>query len=175
MKASFLTLLAAFALTIGTAAAQAPEGGMPGGGYGRMQGNPEEMAKRQTERMTQELGLNADQAAKVQQIQTARAQEMQAMRGQAGGDRDKMREQMQASRAKYDAQYKEVLTADQYTKYTSMQANRMNRGGGPGMGGPGPDANIDKMKAKTKDGDKIKAKEDKVKVKADGVKTKAEN
>lgn len=177
MKASFLTLLAAFALTIGTAAAQTspPDGAPQGGGYGRMQGSPEEIAKRQTERMTQELGLNADQAAKVQQIQTARAQEMQAMRGQAGGDRDKMREQMQASRAKYDAQYKEVLTADQYTKYTTMQADRMNRGGGPGMGGPGPDANIDKMKAKTKDGDKIKAKEDKVKVKADGVKTKAEN
>jgi protein CpxP len=178
MKASFLTLLAAFALSIGTAAAQnsPPDGAPQGGGYGRMQGTPEEMAKRQTERMTQELGLNADQAAKVQQIQTARAQEMQAMRGQGGGDRDKMREQMQASRTKYDAQFKEVLTADQYTKYTSMEANRMNRGGGrPGMGGPGPDANIEKMKAKTKDGDKIKVKEDKVKVKADGVKTKAEN
>jgi Spy/CpxP family protein refolding chaperone len=182
MKASLLTLLAAFALTIGTAAAQtSPDGGGMqggGGGYGRMQGTPEEMAKRQTERMTKELGLNADQATKVQQIQTARVQEMQAMRGQAGGDRDKMREQMQASRTKYDAQFKEVLTADQYTKYTSMEGNRMNRGGGPGMGRPGmdtPGADVEKLKAKTKDGDKIKAKEDKVKVKADGVKVKAEN
>jgi Spy/CpxP family protein refolding chaperone len=181
MKAPFLTLLAACALTIGTAAAQTspPDGGRMqggGGGYGRMQGSPDEMAKRQTERMTQELGLNADQAAKVQQIQTARVQEMQTMRGQAGGDRDKMREQMQASRTKYDAQFKEVLTADQYTKYTSMEANRMNRGGGmgrPGMGAPGAD--VDKLKAKTKDGEKIKAKEDKLKVKADGVKVKSDN
>lgn len=179
MKVSFLTLLAAFALTIGTAAAQTTDGSRMqggGGGYGRMQGSPDEMAKRQTERMTKELGLNADQTAKVQQIQTARVQEMQAMRGQAGGDRDKMREQMQASRTKYDAQFKEVLTADQYTKYTSMESNRMNRGGG--MGRPGtdaPGADVDKLKAKTKDGKKIKAKEDKLKVKADGVKVKSDN
>lgn len=128
-------------------------------GRGRMQGNPEEMAKRQTQRMTQELGLNADQATKVQQIMMARSQEMQAMRGQGDGDRDKIREQMQASRTKYSAQFKEVLTADQYTKYSEMEANRMNRGGGRGMGGPGMDGtNVDKMKTKTKDGDKVKIK-----------------
>ena len=90
MKTYLLPLLAAFALTVGTAAAQttpttSDAAGMQGQGrgYGRMQGSPEEMAKRQTERMTQELGLNADQAAKVQQIMVARGQEMQAMRGQA--------------------------------------------------------------------------------------------
>ncbi|MDO7849495.1 hypothetical protein Q5H92_24230 [Hymenobacter sp. M29] len=187
MKKSLLLLLAACAITIGSAAAQTTSGdagGMQGGmqGGGRMQGNPEEMAKRQTERMTQELGLSADQSAKVQQIMMARGQEMQAMRGQAGGDRDKMREQMQASRTKYDAQFKEVLTADQYTKYTTMEANRMNRGGrGPGMGGPGMDGrpvdgeSIEKMKAKTDDGEKVKVKGDKVKTKADGVKMKTEN
>lgn len=180
MKKSLLLLLAACAFTLGTAAAQtAPDGpGMQGpGGYGRMQGNPDEMAKRQADRMTQELGLSADQTAKVQQILLARGQEMQAMRGQAGGDRDKMREQMQASRTKYDAQFKEVLTPDQYTKYTTMQAERMNRGGrGPGMGGPGmgpaDGPGIDKMKAKTDDGEKIKVKGDKVKTKADKEKDK---
>ncbi len=191
MKVSFLPLLAALALTTGVAAAQPtpPQGGpMQDRGPGRpMPGNPDEMARHQTERMTRELGLNADQAAKVQQIQTARAQEMQAMRGQAGADRDKMREQMQASRTKYDAQFKEVLTADQYTKYTAMETDRMKRGGGPGMGHPGPGpgmarpgmetpaADVDKLKAKTKDGRKIKAKEDKLKLKEDGVKIKAED
>ena len=140
-----------------------------------MQGTPDEMAKRQADRMTQELGLSADQSAKVQQIILARGQEMQAMRGQAGGDRDKMREQMQTSRTKYDAQFKEVLTADQYTKYTAMQSDRMNRGGGRGMSGPGDGATIDKMKAKTDDGEKIKVKGDKVKAKADKVKMKTDN
>ncbi|MFD2720895.1 DUF4890 domain-containing protein [Hymenobacter monticola] len=176
MKKYLLPLFAAFAFTIGTAAAQttttttteAPGMQGPGRGYGRMQGSPEEMAKRQTERMTQELGLSADQATKVQQIMMARGQEMQSMRGQGqGGNREAMREQMQASRTKYDAQFKEVLTADQYTKYTAMQADRMNRGGGRGMGGPGMDGpGIEKMKAKADGGDKVKMKEDKLKLKA---------
>ena len=162
MNKSLLPLLAAFALTVGTASAQTTEtrpgpGAMEG--RGRMQGSPDEMAKRQSERMSKELGLNADQTTKVQQILLARGQEMQAMRSQArdAGTRDQMREQMQANRTKYDAQFKEVLTADQYTKYTTMEGNRMNRGGGPGMG----DANIKKMKAKSTDGDKVKVKADK--------------
>jgi hypothetical protein len=117
------------------------------------------MAKRQADRMTQELGLNADQTAKVQQILLARGQEMQAMRGQArdAGNRDQMRTQMEASRTKYDEQFKAVLTPEQYTKYTTMQADRMNRGGGPGMDA----SEIKKMKAKSTDGDKIKVKGDK--------------
>ena len=173
MKINFLPLLAAFALTIGTAAAQttpttpAAPGQMEGRGYGRMQqGNPEEMAKRQSERLTQELGLSADQTAKVQQILLARGQEMQAMRGQArdASNRDQMRTQMEANRAKYDAQFKEVFTADQYTKYTTMQADRMNRGGGSrGYG-----------QATTVSGvDKVKMKEGKIKIKADKAEKKA--
>ncbi|GAB2863792.1 hypothetical protein [Hymenobacter ruber] len=164
MKKFLFPLLAVCALTVGTAAAQttttSPDAGAMQG-RGRMQGNPDEMAKRQADRMTQELGLNADQTAKVQQILLARGQEMQARRGQArdAGNREQMREQMQAGRAKYDAQFKEVLTADQYTKYTTMQADRMNRGGGPGMGMDASD--VKKMKAKSTDGDKIKVKADK--------------
>ena len=156
MKKSLFALLAAFALTVGTAAAQtttpADAGAMQD--RGRIQGSPDEIARRQTERMTQELGLNADQTAKVQQILLARGQETQAMRGQArdAGNRDQMREQMQAGRARYDAQFKEVLTADQYTKYTTMQTNRMNRGGSPGVEG----IDINKMKTNSVDGDKIK-------------------
>lgn len=167
MKKLLFPLLAVCALTAGTAAAQStatrPDGAAPGAidgrGNGRMQGTPDEMAKRQAERMTQELGLTADQTAKVQQIMLARGQEMQAMRGQArdAGNRDQMREQMQASRTKYDSQFKEVLTADQYTKYTAQQADRMSRGPGPGMPG-GMDGNLDKMKTKSADGDKIKVK-----------------
>jgi protein CpxP len=161
MKKFLFPLLAVCALAVGTAAAQTTPAADAGTmqGRGRMQGNPDEMAKRQADRMTQELGLNADQSAKVQQILLARGQEMQAMRGQArdAGNRDQMREQMEAGRAKYDAQFKEVLTADQYTKYTTMQADRMNRGGGSGMGG----ADVKKMKAKSTDGDKIKVKADK--------------
>ncbi|TPG72203.1 Spy/CpxP family protein refolding chaperone [Hymenobacter nivis] len=155
MKKYMFPLLAAFALTIGAASAQTtpPAGGRP---------SPEQMAARQSERMTQELGLSADQTNKVQQIMAARDQEMQAMRGQMQGGtatREQMRDQMMAGRTKYDAQFKTVLTPDQYTKYTAMQAERMQRGrGGRGMG-PRRDSTDTKGK--------VKIKKDKLKVKAE--------
>ena len=105
--------------------------------------------------MTEELGLNANQTAKVQQILLTRGQEMQAMRSQAqgGGDRSQMREQMQANRTKYEAQFNAVLTPEQYTKFSAMQADRMNRGGGSNAGG--------------QQAGKVKIKKDKIKIKAD--------
>ncbi|SFQ47864.1 hypothetical protein [Hymenobacter arizonensis] len=162
MKSFLMPLMAAFALTVGTAAAQtttqtAPAyGAQEGRGYGRSQGTPEEMASRQSQRMAQELSLSADQTTRVQQILLARTQEMQAMRGQGrdATNRDQMRTQMEANRTKYDTQFKEVLTADQYTKYTAMQADRMKRGGGPGRG-YGQRDGVDKVKIK---GDKVKMK-----------------
>ncbi|ALW87050.1 hypothetical protein AUC43_19425 [Hymenobacter sedentarius] len=174
MKPSLFPLLAAFALTIGTAAAQTTtttppaQGQMEGRGYGRMQGNPEEMATRQSQRMAQELGLNADQTAKVQQILLARGQEMQAMRGQARDEsnRDQMRTQMEASRTKYEEQFKAVLTPEQYTKYTTMQADRMNRGGG-GRGGRGYGQGQDQAQGQGIEAGKVKMKDDKIKIKAD--------
>ncbi|MBD2766343.1 hypothetical protein IC235_00375 [Hymenobacter sp. BT664] len=140
MKTHLLPLLAAFALTLGTAAAQTTTqntsaGATVGRGHDRAQGNPEAMATRQSQRLSQELGLNADQTAKIQQILLARGQEMQAMRSQARtGDRSQLRTQMDANRSKYDEQVKAVLTADQYTKYTALQNDRMNHGRWGGLG-----------------------------------------
>lgn len=150
MKKFLLPLLA---LALSATAASAQTGPGPGG---RPQRTPEEMATRQTEGLTKQLGLSADQAAKVQQIMLARDQEMLAMRGQmqAGtGDRKQMRDQMLAGRTKYEDQLKAVLTPDQFTKYTAMQANRRERGRGLNMPKEG--------KVKAKDGKvKIKAKTD---------------
>lgn len=158
MKKFLFPLLAALTLSVGAAqaqtATQAPVQGGP-------QGSPDQMAARQTERLTQALGLSADQTTKVQQIVAARDQEMQAMRGQVQSGavtRDQMRDQMMAGRAKYDAQFKTVLTPDQYTKYTAMQAERMQRGGqgmGQNMGqgtnqGASPDSTAQKGKVKIK-------------------------
>jgi protein CpxP len=163
MKKFLFPLLAAFALTVGTAAAQTTTPAMSDAGAmqgrGRMQGSPDEMAKRQAERLTKELGLTADQTTKVQAILLARTQEMQAMRGQGrDGDRSQMREQLLAGRAKYEAQFKEVLTPDQYTKFTALQADRMERA--RDMRDNRPSTDVKKMKAKTTDGDKVKVKAD---------------
>ena len=163
MKKYLFPLLAAFALSAGAAQAQATT---PAPTQGGPQGSPDQMAARQTERMTQALGLSADQTTKVQAILAARDQEMQGMRGQVQSGavtREQMRDQMMAGRAKYDAQFKTVLTPDQYTKYTAMQAERMQRGGqgmAQGMGqGAAPDSTALKGK--------VKIKKDKVKVKAE--------
>jgi protein CpxP len=147
----FLLPLLAFALSTTAAAAQTT----PDQAGGRPQRTPEEMAARQTQGLTRQLGLSADQSAKVQQILLARDQEMLAMRGQmqAGtADRRQLREQMMAGRTKYDDQLKAVLTPDQYAKMQAMQANRRQRGG---MQMP------EDGKVKAKDGKlKIKAKTD---------------
>lgn len=147
----FLLPLLALALSATVAAAQTT----PDQAGGRPQRTPEEMAARQTQGLTRQLGLSADQSAKVQQIMLARDQEMMAMRGQmqAGtADRQQMRQQMMAGRTKYDDQLKAVLTPDQYAKMQAMQANRRQRGG---MQLP------EDGKVKAKDGKlKIKAKTD---------------
>ena len=146
MKKFLFPLLAVFALTVSTAAAQTtmPDANAMQGSDGRMQGSPKEMANRQAERLTQELGLTADQTSKMQAILLARTQEMQAMRGQArdGGNRGQLREQMQAGRDRYDAQFREVLTPDQYIKFTALHADRKERGGMHG----GSDTDVNKMK-----------------------------
>jgi len=143
----FLLPLLALALSATAASAQT----MPDQA-GRPRRTPEEMATRQTEGLTRQLGLSADQSAKVQQILLARDQEMLALRGQmqAGtADRKQLREQLLAGRAKYDDQLKAVLTPEQYTKMQTMQASRRQRGG---MNMPSEG--------------KVKAKEGKLKVKA---------
>ncbi|MDJ0365295.1 hypothetical protein QMK33_09025 [Hymenobacter sp. H14-R3] len=145
----FLLPLLALALSATAASAQVA----PGQDATRSQRTPEEMASHQTQGLTKQLGLSADQSAKVQQIMLTRDQDMLAMRSQtqAGpGDRKQMRAQMMAGRTKYDDQLKAVLTPDQFTKYTAMQANRRERGMGMQDG-----------KVKQKDGKvKIKAKTD---------------
>ncbi|MGI4872911.1 MAG: hypothetical protein ACRYFX_17260 [Janthinobacterium lividum] len=168
----FLLPLLALALTATAASAQDTQtdqmGGMQGGQGQRQRRSPEEMATMQTKRLTQELSLTPDQATKVQQIMLARTNDMQAMRGQGqgqGGDRSQMREQMQTMRAKYEEQFKGVLTADQFTKFTAMEQQRGGGRGGMGggrMGQGGPDGAA--PAAQPVDG-KVKIKNDKVKVK----------
>lgn len=147
----FLLPLLALALSASATAASAQT--TPDQAGGRPQRTPEEMAARQTQGLTQQLGLSADQSAKVQQIMLARDQEMMTMRSQmqAGtGDRKQMRDQMQANRAKYDDQLKAVLTPDQFAKMQTMQANRRQRGADAMQDGKVKEKNGKvKIKAKT--------------------------
>lgn len=144
-----LPIFAALALTFTAASAQTAPVQGPGP---RRQHSPQEMAAHQTQRLSKKLGLSADQSAKVAQIMQQRAQDMQAMHAttQASTDRQQLRQQMQANRAKYDDQLKAVLTPDQFGKYTALREERRHHG-------MRPEGKDGKFKAKDSDA-KFKAK-----------------
>jgi Spy/CpxP family protein refolding chaperone len=139
VKKFLLPLLAVVAISFSAAAQTTP---LQKGDHPRR--SPQEMAQHQAKRLSKELSLTADQSTKVEQIMAARAQEMQSLRADASTRPS--REQMQANRAKYSDQLKQVLTPEQFAKYTTLAANRHH---GHGM----------------KDG-KLKAKDGKLKLKA---------
>ena len=104
----------------------------PGQGQRQGQGTPEERAGRMTEMMTKQLALSADQSSKIKPILLARATEQSQMRQKfQGGDRKVAMEEFKKLNEKYNAQIKAVLTAEQYTKYETSQAQR---GGGQRQG-----------------------------------------
>jgi len=86
--------------------------------------SPEERAKTQTERLEKLLSLTADQKAKVHAIELQIGKEMTAERQRTQGDRDAMRAAMQKVNTKRDAEYRKVLTADQYKKYLEDNEQR---------------------------------------------------
>jgi protein CpxP len=129
--------LAVFALTSATAQAQTvPAAGMQAAPpSGR---TPEQQAENQAQRLAKELNLTADQQAKVQQLMAAQRQETQTAIQNAGGNRRAMGQAMRAGRDKFSTQLQTVLTADQYTKYQQIMAERVakmrerRQGGGAG-------------------------------------------
>ncbi|WBA44145.1 hypothetical protein [Hymenobacter canadensis] len=123
MKKLRLIVFAASVLLAGAATAQT-SASTPYGN--RQQRSPEEMAARQSEQLRQELGLDDAQTTRVKQLSLTRIQEMQAMRGQAGGpgSRQQMMETMQAGQARFNTDMQGILTAEQYTKFTALQAQR---------------------------------------------------
>lgn len=103
-------------------------------GPGQGQASPEERAERQTQMLTEQLSLTADQTAKVKPIILARINEQSTLRQkmQESGDRQAMMGEFRKLNEKYNAQLKAVLTAEQYTKYEANQAQM--RGGGQRRG-----------------------------------------
>jgi protein CpxP len=108
---------------------------------------PEQKADHGAAKMAKELGLNADQEARIEKIMLARQQEMNALKDKYGKDHKAGQTDKKALRDKYDAQFKEVLTAEQYTKFSQMKDQHHGHGKGKGHGDHG-DGKM-KMKAKS--------------------------
>jgi len=93
----------------------------PGGGG---QFDPEEMVKRQTERMVEDLGLNADQTKKVEDLNRKYGAKMGELFQSAQGDREGMRAKMDKLREEKDAELKLILTEEQFVKYLEIEKKR---------------------------------------------------
>jgi periplasmic protein CpxP/Spy len=133
----FKSIAVAALLLVGTAAmAQGPQGGQ--GGRQRMSAT--ELAKSTTDRLTESLGLSADQKTKVLEVSlkyaakdSIRRASFSANQGQ-NVDREAMMQEMQKQREAQTTEIKALLTDAQKTKYDAFLEESRNRGFGGGGG-----------------------------------------
>ncbi len=95
--------------------------------------DPEEMAKRQTDRLKEVLDLNKDQEKKVHDLNLETSKKMRELRDQNQGDFSAMRDKMGAIRDEQNKKMKTILTEEQwpkYEKYLEERANARRQGGG---------------------------------------------
>ena len=140
-------LLAALLMMGGMVMAQGPR-------RGGQDMDPKTRAERMTERMAKEYSLNETQKKELLEVNMAFVQKMGERPGRmkpemrqatdsctckqdrrkaprmSKEDREKMRQEMKASRESYEAGLKKIMTKDQYAAYTKKQAEREQRRGG---------------------------------------------
>ncbi|GAB3237222.1 hypothetical protein GCM10027346_28530 [Hymenobacter seoulensis] len=125
-----LVLLAAFSLSAAAASAQTTP--VKAAHAKHQKGTkaaktPEQRAEQKAKSLSQKLGLSAAQTEQVRQLNLARYQEMQAKRTQVASTADKKQghQAMKAGKERYEAQLKQILSADQYAKYAQLQQEKM--------------------------------------------------
>jgi len=94
---------------------------------------PEERATDHSQKLTQELGLTADQQKPVYNACLQHAQQMEADRAKYKGDKEGMKTARQQNSQNFDASLNKVLTADQKTKYEQIKQEekaKREQGGG---------------------------------------------
>ena len=94
--------------------------------------DPAKMADHKAGKMAKELGLTADQEAKVEQLMLARQQESTALKTKYAADRNAGRTEMKAAYDRYEAQMKTILTPEQYAKLDKLKAEHHDHGRGDG-------------------------------------------
>ncbi len=101
---------------------------------------PEQRATGLTNKMTEKLGLNETQKTQVYNINLATAQKNDAVRSNTALTKEQKKAQLEANQADRSAQFKTVLTAEQYAKYEAWEKERKakheakHQGGGKGKG-----------------------------------------
>ena len=95
-------------------------------------GTPEENAKRQTERLTTELKLTAQQVPQVEAVNLSMAKERAQLMEKAGGNFASVQDDMQKLNAKTEEALSKILTKEQLDAYKQLQATQRQRQGGGG-------------------------------------------
>ena len=94
---------------------------------------PAEKAQKRTDKMTKQLGLSDDQAAKIYDINLKHANEVEANKA----EQQKLREKAKTERENNKTAIDKVLTAEQKAKAAELKKNKqdkMNNGEGKGKG-----------------------------------------
>lgn len=104
---------------------QRPENGQRPERSGRSM--TEDDVKARVDKLGESLDLNKDQIAKLKDYEVKAFKQGQIDRQKMEGDREAMRSYMMEQRKLRDAEYKEVLTEEQYKKYQEqMELRRQN-------------------------------------------------
>jgi periplasmic protein CpxP/Spy len=84
---------------------------------------PEERAEHQSQRLTKELSLSADQTSKVKAVLLQKDQQEETIRNKYANATDKKGEhtEMKTLREQKEAELKQIFTPDQFTKYEAMK------------------------------------------------------
>lgn len=106
----------------------------------------EERATNLAQKMTTKLGLDETQKTKIHDINLGIAQKNDAIRDNTSLTREQKMAQLKETHNSRNAQYKEVLTSDQYAKYEAwekekrekMEAKRAEKQGAKGGKGKKP-------------------------------------
>ncbi|MFC6225153.1 hypothetical protein ACFP2F_18035 [Hymenobacter artigasi] len=117
-----LFVFAVSAATAGTSFAQAPATTAVPAQTGTAPA-PDQLAQRRAQYLGKELGLTADQQARLAPILMAQRQQLQLLREQrtTGGRKLGTAQDLKASEARADEQIKTVLTPEQFTKFAQMR------------------------------------------------------
>ena len=89
--------------------------------------NPEDMAKRQTDRLDEVLDLTKDQEEQVYTLNLESGKKMRNLRNENRGDFENMREKMMEIREEQNKKMKKILTEKQWPKYEKFLEERSER------------------------------------------------
>jgi len=120
MKKTLFTIISVLFISTASFAQQSARQGR--------QTTPEERIKRQTERMAEDLNLNDDQKVKIQTLNEKYGKKMVTIFQNSQKEaRKQVKEKSDSIRTAKDAELKEILTEEQFTKHQKLQEERIER------------------------------------------------